>query len=120
MAVPQITIRLAPSTKTEFDGYAARFGLMDSELAKLLIVRERIHKRLAEAHKRGELLQRPRRAGGAGGRLPTVTAHLSSVEDVTAFDAYIRQYNLTRTEAGAWLLEAELRDRWLESALNSR
>lgn len=120
MAVAQITIRLTTPAKTEFEAYAASLGLMASELAKLLIVRERVLHRLAGAHARRELPSRQRRARGSDDPLPTITAHLSSVEDVKAFDAHIRQLGLSRTGAGAWLLEAELRERWLECALRCR
>jgi hypothetical protein len=117
MAVPQITIRLSPATKAEFDSYAAGLGLMASELAKLLIVRERVRRRLADVFAAGELPTRERRAGGRDDPLPTVTAHLSLLEEVKSFDAYAHQFGLNRTTAGAWLLETELRERWLERAI---
>lgn len=91
---------------------------MASELAKLLIVRERALRRLAGLHLNGRLPPRHRRPVGAAERLPTVTAHMSSLEDVTSFDEYAKDCGLNRSAAGALLLEAELSERWLEWALS--
>ena len=40
MAGRQITSRLKPEVKSRFTEYAAEFGFSDSELAKLLLLRE--------------------------------------------------------------------------------
>jgi hypothetical protein len=117
MAVRQITIRLDPSSKAEFERYAGSLGLMASELFKLLIVRERQQRHLAKLNALGELPHRSRRAIGDGGRLPTITAHVSSVQEVVDFDDYANLCGLKRAGAGALLLEMELRERWLERAL---
>ena len=120
MAVPQITIRLDHTTKAAFEAYAAKFGLMASELAKLLIIREQLHGRLAGAIARGELRERQRRAGGRDDPLPKITAHFSTLEQVAAFDAHIAKFGGKRPVVGIWLLEDELRERWLERAINAK
>lgn len=118
MPVPQITIRLSPASKVGFEEYAARLGLRASELAKLLIVRERHERRLVALR---DAAERPKRRDQQtqGERLPTVTAHMSSLAEVTRFDEYAHQFGLNRNGAGALLLEAELRERWLEKALGA-
>ena len=118
MAHPQITIRLEPATKVAFETYARHLGLKESELAKLLLVRERFCRRLVTLHSVGKTPVRVRRtADDGGGRLRTVTAHLSSRQAVLDFDAYAERCGLNRNGAGAWLLESEIRERWLEHAL---
>jgi hypothetical protein len=120
MADPQITIRVDQATKTAFEAYARKLDLKESELAKLLLVRERFCRRLAALHAAGQTPVRPRRAPGeAEGPLPTVTAHLSSKKAVEAFDAYTAACGLNRSTGGAWLLEKEISERWLEHALKS-
>jgi hypothetical protein len=117
MAVPQITVRLKPDTKAAFEAYSERVGMDTSELAKLLIVRERKLGRLAALKAEGRSPVRRRQARGAAIALPTVTAHLSSVEQVAEFDKYARLCGLNRNSAAAWLLEAEVQECWLERAL---
>jgi len=117
MAVPQITIRLPASSKKAFEEYAVGIGLTASELFKLLIVRERKQRRLEKLSSEGKLSPRTRRPAGVTGRLPTITAHLSSIREVKEFDAYAQECGLNRTGAGAELLETELKERWLEHAL---
>jgi hypothetical protein len=117
MAVPQITIRLLPSLKAEFERYANDLGLRASELAKLLIVREWRLKRLAKRHKAGNVPKRERQERGSAIKLETITAHVSSVDQVEKFDAYAESCSLNRNHAGAWLLETELSEEWLKRAL---
>ena len=120
MAAPQITIRLPSSEKTRFEEYAGSLGLGASELAKLLIVREQHRRRLAESRMASGPSRKSRRPAGTGKRLPTITAHLSSKEEVKKFDAYARECGLNRNGAGAWILQNELRERWLEKAIKTR
>ena len=115
MAVPQITIRLAPNVKLEFDEYASSLGLDASELARLLVVRESRQKRLFKLVSTGQAPAKPQRQSGA--RKLTVTAHMPSVADVTKFDRYAHSCQSNRNGVGAWLLEAELKERWLENAI---
>ncbi|HEX4112328.1 MAG TPA: hypothetical protein VH020_07310 [Stellaceae bacterium] len=113
MAVPQITIRLSPELKANFERYAGRLGLRSSELTKLLIVREREQRQL-EKLKQKPLRERRQQNDGP---LPTITAHVSSIEEVEEFDSYAHRCGFNRNGAGAWLLEKEMRDRWLETAI---
>jgi hypothetical protein len=119
MAVPQITIRLPPGTKRAFESYACALGLKVSELAKLLIVRERMLMRLAELKRTGSIPKRKRQPRGSAVPMKSITAHFSTVREVKEFDSYVRRCNLNRDSAGAWLLESELQDRWLERSLSS-
>jgi hypothetical protein len=119
MAARQITIRLSAFSKTDFDQYAAGLGLRASELAKLLIVRERALRRLVKLCAAGEAPRRPHRVQSAGARLPTVTAHMSSLDQVADFDNYARECGLNRNGVGAWLLEEELNEHWLERSLQT-
>src|SRR5690348_9539172 len=90
MGSPQITVRLNPQEKLDFDRYAAVVGLDRSELAKLLIVRERKLRRLASL--RADVIPAAeRQSPGQAIRKPTVTAHLSSDEEVAAFDRYAKE-----------------------------
>ena len=115
MAVAQIGIRLLPEMKSAFDAYAGRLGLASSELAKLLIVRERYRRKLST------LRNEPNHSTKTGGArtLPKITAHVSSVEEVAEFDSYARENGLDRNGAGVLLLRAELRERWLEHAITT-
>lgn len=117
MPVPQVTVRLPPETKAVFEHYCEQLGLDASELAKLLIIRERKLRRLLALKTSGRCPKRQRQLRGEAIALPTVTAHLSSVEQVAEFDSYARCCGLNRDNAGAWLLETELSERWLERAL---
>jgi hypothetical protein len=118
MASKQITIRLNPQEKDAFEDYAAEHDLDDSELAKLLILREKKLKRLAKLKKRRQLPKIERAARGEGFRKPTVTAHVGSSAEVEAFDEYAESCDLNRQSAGAWIFLAELKERWLEKALS--
>jgi hypothetical protein len=120
MPVAQITIRLPPKSKRAFESYAEAMGLKASELAKLLVVRERKLKRLAQLKKNGNVPKRTRQQRGAAVPMKSVTAHLSSVKQVEEFDAYVKSCDLSRDNAGAWLLENELRHRWLQKVLGLR
>jgi hypothetical protein len=117
MTVPQVTIRLQPQRKRAFDNYAGELGLHASELAKLLIVREKSIRQLATLHAAGKLPERDRRKRGSGIQPGTVTAHLSDVDEVKKFDKYARSCHLSRNAAGALLLEQELLEKWLKRAL---
>ena len=114
MAVPQITIRLRPRVKEEFDVYAREIGLSVSELVKLLIVREKILRRLQTS--RHPKLDRQER----GEPQDKITAHVASTTQVEEFKAYAHACALDHKAVGAWLIEKELSERWLEIALRIR
>lgn len=115
MAGRQVTIRLRSPLKAKFDAYTERLGVDGSELAKLLIVREQNLQRLRAGRDIKKLQRRPK---GNADRLPTVTAHFSRIEAAEKFSIYAKSCGLSRSSAGAWLLEAELSERWLEAALH--
>jgi hypothetical protein len=119
MTVPQITIRLLPQLKGAFEHYATVLGLRASELTKLLIVREKNLRRLAALKIAGKPPRRLRQQRGSAVPMETVTAHVSSLTEVREFDRYAKNCALNRNTAGAWLLETELREKWLEKALRS-
>jgi hypothetical protein len=116
--VPQIAVRLSIKTKTEFEQYAAHFGLTSSHLAKLLILRERHVRRLERLFSEGELPTRQRQLRGSG-RRRHITAHVSSLTEQSEFDAYAAKCGLSRDGAGALLIESELTERWLERAVRT-
>jgi hypothetical protein len=118
MSTKQITVRLNPQEKTAFDNYAERHGLDSSELAKLLIVRERRLERLLALKNKKQIPEFKRQSWGKGIKKPTVTAHFSAAAEVEAFTKYAMSCGLNRQSAGAWLLAAELKEQWLEKALS--
>lgn len=120
MSIPQITIRLPPRLKIEFEAYANRLGLRSSELAKLLIARERLLRRLKSLHKKRKAPKRSRQERGSAVEMQKITAHVSTVDQVKEFDAYAASCSLNRNLAGAWLLEKELSEKWLRHALKIR
>jgi hypothetical protein len=121
VAVPQITIRLSPEAKTGFQNYARSLGMRASELAKLLIVREQRLCRLAKQARSGSEIDRDKRGRNetVGKRWPTVTAHLSDLNQLRKFDEYAKGCGLNRSSAGAWLCEKELQERWLDKAISA-
>jgi hypothetical protein len=120
MAVAQITAHVVPRIQRRFREYAAKNGLEDSVVAKLLILRERELRRLHALSRAQDLpgLSRQRR-GKASLASSKVTAHMSSLADVKQFDEYARTCSLTRSRAAAWLIVKELEERWLERAIRS-
>jgi len=115
----QISVWLLPETKKAFGKYAEEVGVDDSELAKLLILRESKLKRLATLKREGNIPVRKRQLRGTAEQLEKITAHLSSASQVQQFDAYAGSCGLVRSTAGALLLEIELSEKWLEKALSS-
>src|SRR5947209_12970390 len=110
----QISGRLHEAVKDEFSAYAARFDLDDSQLAKLLFRREQHHRQLAglvASGRKPEVTAPPRRR-----RPATITAHYRSAAAITEFDAYAQSCGLARNRAAAWIIEHELKERWLESS----
>ncbi len=117
---PQITIRLPAHIKTEFEAYAIANGLDASKLAKLLIIRELRIRRLLRLKNENRAPKSERQKRGSAVESETITARFSSVTDVDGFDQYAETCDLTRQAAGAWLLDRELKDRWIEKALSRR
>ncbi len=115
MSVPQITIRLSTEIKSQFAAYASQFGIRESELLRLLITRERIHQRLEKMAP--QPLEERKERGRV--RLPTVTAHMSSITDVQDFDDYASKCGINRNGAGLWLITTELLEQWLKKAIET-
>jgi hypothetical protein len=112
VTVPQITIRVSPSTKLSFQRYARRLGLDITGLAQLLILREKRLRRLQHAAN-AKAATRPRRSS----RRVAVTAHVPNVTNVHEFRAYAKGCGLSSSDAGAWLVSKELEEHWLERSL---
>jgi hypothetical protein len=120
MSAGQITIHLLPNLKVQFESYAKRVGISASEFAKLLILRERHLRRMIALRDAGKLPPNTRQPRGSGLQREKVTAHVSSRSEVRNFDAYAKACGLNRNLAGSWLIETELKERWLQSALSKK
>lgn len=115
MMMVQITARLTTESKALLENYSLEVRLDASELMKLLIIRELRLKRL-ETLKNGSV-RRSRRPKGTGVKLPTVTTRMLA-QDVEHFDHYIKCCGLRRGEAATWILETEIAEKWLLTALH--
>lgn len=112
----QVTCRVSEAVKKAFGVYAGRFGLDDSQMAKLLIRRELCHRQLAAfAASGGNVDPIPH---SSPSKPPKITAHFPSPTEVAEFDAYAASCGLGRGKAAAWILERELQERWLEKAFS--
>jgi hypothetical protein len=118
--IPQISVRLAATTKDAFLAYSNRLGLDHSEVAKLLVIRERRLRRLAALRAKGKAPVRARQPRGKGISMPHVTVYLRSLQFTVQFTAYAASCGLKRTDALAWLLQTELTERWLTRALQMK
>lgn len=110
-AEKQHSFRVAAAVKTAFSSYAAKFGIQESELVRLLIIREMRHSQL-----RAFLTAGAQVISGSGGDIK-VTAHFASIAAKSEFDAYAADCSVGSGRAGAWLIERELSERWFEKAL---
>ncbi len=117
--MPQITIRLRPELKRSLDTYAEELGLDASDLIKLVVAREGKLHRLHDLKSQGHPPRRLRQKRGSAEALQSVTARVSEKRRME-FDYYASCCGLNRNNAGAWLLEKELDERWLEWALRQR
>lgn len=96
------------ATQRAFDDYARTCGMTSrSELLSLLIVRELRLRRLPV----GEQSRQPATKGRS-----KITAHLCTDLDA-ALTTHASDLGVTNSHAAARLVEAELAERWLESAL---
>lgn len=94
-----------------FDSYSRSCGLTSkSELLKLLIERELRLRRLSRS---GASLVRHRHPVGRGSK---ITTHLPSRVN-ERFDAHTRTLGFSKSAATAFLIETELSERWLETAI---
>jgi hypothetical protein len=116
-ALPQISVRVTTAIKDAFLRYSNCVGFDNSEIAKLLVVRERRLRRLAALSAKGKAPVRTRQTRGKAVPMPHVTVYLGSLQFTEQFGAYAASCGLKRTDALAWLLQTELTERWLTRAL---
>ena len=110
---PQIVVRLLPTTKDELETYARVHWIDTASLLRLLLRREAHLQqltRLTQSQKAALLRRQPR---GSAVRPGTVATRLPSLRDVDNFDEYAAKCGLKRDPAAGWLVENELRERWL-------
>ena len=108
----QHSFRVSPEVKAAFGTYASKFGMTDSELARLLILRERRHNQLRTLVDSGQGIT----CGSSGDT--KVTAHFPTASDRTQFNDYAASCGAGSGRAGAWIIERELQERWFEKALS--
>jgi hypothetical protein len=104
--MPQITTRLSPKARRQFEKYAVSLGLTGSSLARLLLVREL----------QRPMKSRPRSFGKSGSEDGKLTAHSCSADTVKQLQARANAQRLSRAEAAKLIFERELQDRWLAGA----
>jgi hypothetical protein len=117
--LPQISVRMPADTKAAFLTYVEGLGLEVSEVANLLVLREKRLKRLATLSEKGKSPKRARQARGKAVERQHVTVYLRSTESTAEFESYAASCGLKRTDALAWLLEAETKELWLKRVLGS-
>jgi hypothetical protein len=118
-ALPQISVRLTTATKDEFLTYSSRLELDHSDIAKLLIIREKWLRRLVKLAADGKVPVRARQVRGKAVPMPHVTVYLPSLQFTEEFASYAASCGLKRTDALAWLLQAEIAEQWLARALQT-
>jgi hypothetical protein len=119
-AIPQISVRMATAIKDALVAYSDSLELDHSEIAKLLVIREKRLRRLAALSAKGKVPIRARQTRGKGVPMPHVTVYLRSLRFTKQFTAYAASCGLKRTDALAWLVETELTERWLTRALHMK
>lgn len=115
MATRQVTAHVTPAIHERFRRYAERLGMKDSEVAKLLILRERNLQRLKAAVEELDVPKRQKR--GKAKILPTITAHMTADEHVKDFHNHAVACRLSRSAAAAILINKEIEERWLERSI---
>jgi len=108
----QHSFRVTDLIKLAFGAYAAEFGMQESELMGLLIIRELRHCQL-----RGFTAAGGQITCGSGGDTK-VTAHFPSIAAKAQFNAYASSCGVGSGRAGAWIIERELDERWFERAIS--
>ena len=116
MRHPQITAHVPATVHERFRRYVERIGMRDSEVAKLLILRERSIRRIKSNAPKGEPKRRPQSKAKV---TRTVTAHMTSAGQVTEFHVYANGCGLSRSAAAAFLVARELEERWLERSIST-
>ena len=111
MSDKQRSFRVTDEVKAAFGAYANTLGMHDSELVRVLILRERQHCRLRKFVDAGGRI-----SAGASGHIK-ITAHFPSRDAALAFDEYASRCGVGTGRAGAWIIEQELREHWFEAVL---
>ena len=106
----QIGGYLTREERSIFQAYAAEFGLSESALANLLLVREMRCRRLHE-------LKGKYSAGAPSEGRARVTAHQRSAAMKTAFEERSSDGGLKPDQAASIIYRAELTERWLEQSV---
>ena|SRR5579862_4159181 len=112
-AEKQQSFRVSPEVKIAFGAYAGAIGMNDSELARVLIARERRHHQLAKLVSTGARII----SGNSGDT--KITAHFLTVADRLQFNEYAKTCGVAPGRAGAWIIERELTERWLDRAIST-
>ena len=107
----QITTRLSPELRRDFEDYAAGLGLDASELARLLIIRELKRRRILKNLKYRHLSLLD------GSNRIKLTAHFHGSEPIKKFDQHAKTAGLSRASAARVLYARELEERWLVKAI---
>ncbi len=107
----QHSFRVTAAVKAAFSAYAATFEMQESELVRLLIIRELRHRQLQAFIADGGQV-----TGGSGGDIK-VTAHFPSIAAAAEFHAHASNCGVGSGRAGAWIIERELSERWFEQVL---
>ncbi len=103
----QITARLSPEERRQFEEYATALGLNGSSLARLLLAR-------ALRQSVGAPSPIRRKGKGEGEKL---TAHSCKVEAVSRFRHYAAAKKMSPAKAAKAVFERELREQWLAKAV---
>lgn len=106
--MPQITARLPPQARRQFEKYAVSLGLNGSSLARLLLLRQ------LWGPVKGPSPGVGRKQGSEDRKL---TAHSCSAETVKRLRIYAKARRISPAEAAKLIFERELRERWLARAM---
>jgi hypothetical protein len=118
--LPQVSVRVPDEIRAAFTAYADRLELNASDVANLLILREKRLRRLAALHLKGKPPERVRQPRGEAVPRRHITVYFRSLAKTVEFENYAGSCGLKRTDALAWLLKAEIKERWLERVLRRK
>ena len=105
----QINAYLSRQVRRDFKIYAKSVGLDAAELARLLFVREMLVRRFEALSLQGKTLS----SASRGQHTEKLTAHFHRKKDVTNFDIYAKKLKLKRSIAAKFIVETELKEKWL-------
>ena len=109
----QITGRMTPDERKAFGVYSKAMGLAAGTVATLLMIRELKIGRLP--HLKVDPMLQP-----IGNTAGTVTSHRFTKPQKAEFERHVDHAGISSTSQGLGILcRAELRERWLETALHA-